>query len=81
MPAPAGTNWDTTSGSAETKTPELNYSARVSLEQTQLPVDGRLVDLATGMTVTVEIKTGSRRIISTLPSPIARYKQEVLRER
>jgi hemolysin D len=66
---------------AETKAPELNYSARVSLEQTQLPVDGKLVDITAGMTATVEIRTGSRRIIGYLLSPIARYKQEMLRER
>jgi hemolysin D len=29
----------------------------------------------------VEMKTGSRRIISYLISPLVRYKQEVLRER
>jgi hemolysin D len=29
----------------------------------------------------VEIKTGSRRIISYLLSPILRYRQETLRER
>jgi len=29
----------------------------------------------------VEIKTGSRRIISYLLSPLIRYKQEMLRER
>jgi hypothetical protein len=31
--------------------------------------------------VTVEIKTGSRRIISYLLSPILKYKQDALRER
>jgi hypothetical protein len=52
-----------------------------SLDETQLPVDGKLVDLAAAITATVEIKTGSRRIISYLQSSIARYMQEVLRER
>jgi hypothetical protein len=33
------------------------------------------------MAVTVEIKTGTRRIISYLMSPLVRYKQEMLRER
>jgi hemolysin D len=33
------------------------------------------------MAVTVEIKTGSRRIISYLLSHLMRYNQEVLRER
>jgi hemolysin D len=31
--------------------------------------------------VTVEIKTGSRRILSYLLSPLLRYRQETLRER
>jgi hemolysin D len=44
-------------------------------------VDERLVNLSPGMAVTVEIKTGSRRIISYLMSPLLRYKQEMLRER
>jgi hemolysin D len=46
-----------------------------------MDVDGRLVKLGPGMAVTVEMKTGSRRIISYLISPLVRYKQEVLRER
>jgi hemolysin D len=40
-----------------------------------------MVDLAPGMAVTVEIKTGSRRLIGYLLSPLLRYKQESLRER
>jgi hemolysin D len=44
-------------------------------------VEDKLVNLSPGMAVTVEIKTGSRRIISYLMSPLVRYKQEVLRER
>ena len=40
-----------------------------------------LVNLSPGMAVTVEIKTGSRRIISYLLSPVLKYKQEILREK
>jgi hemolysin D len=60
---------------------ELVYAARISLERSQMQVEDKLVDLAPGMAVTVEIKTGSRRIISYLLSPLLRYKQETLRER
>jgi hemolysin D len=60
---------------------ELIYSTRVSLDSTQMQVEDRLVNLSPGMAVTVEIKTGSRRIISYLLSPLVRYKQESLRER
>jgi hemolysin D len=44
-------------------------------------IEGRTVQLSPGMAVTVEIKTGSRRIISYLLSPLTRYNQEMLRER
>ena len=40
-----------------------------------------MVNLSPGMAVTVEIKTGSRTILSYLLSPLLRYQQEVLRER
>lgn len=60
---------------------ELNYSARVSLDRNQMQVEDRMVSLAPGMAVTVEIKTGSRTILSYLLSPLRRYRQEILRER
>jgi hemolysin D len=67
--------------SSEPKGQEMSYAARVSLDRTQMQVEERLVNLSPGMAVTVEIKTGSRRIISYLLSPLIRYKQEMLRER
>jgi membrane fusion protein, hemolysin D len=60
---------------------ELLYAARVSLNRTQMQIDGKLLDLGPGMAVTVEIKTGSRRVIEYLLSPLLRYSQESLRER
>jgi hemolysin D len=60
---------------------ELVYAARVSLDRTQMQVDENLVNLSPGMAVTVEIKTGSRSVISYLLSPLLRYKQESPRER
>src|SRR6478735_2791427 len=67
--------------SSEPKGQELNYSARISLDRTKMQVDDRIVDLSPGMAVTVEIKTGSRTILSYLLSPLLRYQQEVLHER
>ncbi len=67
--------------SSEPKGQELNYSARVSLDRTKMQIDDRLVDLSPGMAVTVEIKTGSRTILSYLLSPLLRYQQDVLHER
>jgi len=71
----------TQSDSSEPKGQELNYSARVSLDRSQMQIDDRLVNLSPGMAATVEIKTGSRRILSYLLSPLLRYRQETLRER
>jgi hemolysin D len=71
----------TTTTSSEPRGQELIYAARISLERTQMQVDENLVNLSPGMAVTVEIKTGSRRIIEYLLSPLLRYKQESLRER
>ena len=69
------------SDTSEPKGQELVYAARISLDRTQMQVEDKLVNLAPGMAVTVEIKTGSRRVISYLLSPLLRYKQESLRER
>ena len=57
------------------------YAARVSLDRTQMQVENKLVNLSPGMAVTVEIKTGSRTIISYLLSPLRKYRQDSLRER
>ncbi len=58
-----------------------SFAARVSLDQPKMQLEDRLVNLSPGMAVTVEIKTGARRIISYLLSPLTRYRTEILRER
>jgi hemolysin D len=83
---PAGQGGDRTANnsgarSSEPSGQELTYAARISLEETRMQIENKLVDLAPGMAVTVEIKTGRRRIIEFLLSPLLRYKQESLRER
>jgi hemolysin D len=76
---------DRTAGAAtstsEPNGQELQYAARISLDRTDMQVDEKLVKLGPGMAVTVEIKTGSRRIISYLLSPLAKYGGEAMRER
>jgi hemolysin D len=59
----------------------LVYAARISLDRTQMQIEDKLVNLSPGMAVTVEVKTGARRIISYLLSPLAKYKQESMRGR
>jgi len=46
-----------------------------------MQIDNRTVPLSPGMAVTVEIKTGSRRLIEYVMSPVLRYRQESMRER
>ena len=58
----------------------LTGNARLDNEP-NLFIDGNLVNLTPGMAVTVEIKTGSRSVISYLLSPLVRYAHESLRER
>ena len=60
---------------------EMVYQARISLDQTDMLIDGKRVQLSPGMAVTAEIKTGSRSVLSYLLSPILRFHQESMRER
>jgi hemolysin D len=66
---------------ANDKGQDLVYQARVSLDRTAMQVDDKVMELTPGMGVTVEVKTGSRRIISYLLSPLTRYGHDALRER
>ncbi|WHZ30247.1 MAG: RTX toxin transporter, determinant D [Nitrospira sp.] len=59
----------------------LVYPTRVSMDQSTIQVDGKPVNLSPGMAVTVEIKTGQRRIIEYLLSPLLKSMKESLRER
>jgi hypothetical protein len=46
-----------------------------------MTIDNTIIPLTPGMTVTVEIKTDSRRIIDYLLSPLAKIASEAARER
>lgn len=65
----------------DAKAQDLTFQARVSLDDKAMRIDNRLVSLTPGMAVTVEVKTGRRRIVSYILSPIARYSHESIRER
>ena len=69
------------STSSEPKGQELTYSTRVSLDRTQIQVDGAPANLSPGMAVTVEMRTGSRSAISYLLSPLLRYVHDSMHER
>ena len=57
------------------------FPATLKLNQTHIDVDGKPIKLAPGMNVTAEIKTGKRRVIEYLLSPIEKAGRESLRER
>jgi hemolysin D len=59
----------------------LVYKAVVSLKDNKILVGSRWVNLAPGMAVQAEIKTGNRRIIDYFVSPFLKYRDEALRER
>lgn len=65
----------------QTEKEGLRYPARVRLLQPWIEVDGRRRALAPGLAATAEIKTGDRRIIEYLLSPLSRRVQEAGRER
>lgn len=59
----------------------LIYSTRVRMSKRTMEVEGKLVNLTPGMAVTVEVKTGKRRLIEYFLSPLLRARQESMRER
>jgi hemolysin D len=59
----------------------LVYAARASLGRSTIPMDGEPVALLAGMSVSVEIKIGERRLIEFFLSPFLRHAREGLRER
>jgi hemolysin D len=69
------------STSSEPKGQDLSFAARISLDRSQMQIEDKLINLTPGMAVTVEIKTGSRSVLSYLLSPLIRYSHDGLRER
>lgn len=57
------------------------FPATLTLKATQIDVDGKQIRLSPGMNLTAEIKTGQRRVIEFLLSPIQRAGNESFRER
>jgi len=57
------------------------YPARFNLNTTEILVGDKYVTLSPGMSVTVEIKTGKRRMIQYLLAPLQEYQSESLKER
>ncbi|WMI97575.1 HlyD family type I secretion periplasmic adaptor subunit [Pseudomonas chlororaphis subsp. aurantiaca] len=59
----------------------LVFPTRIHLEHADIVVGEGRMPLQAGMSVTGEIRTGDRRVINYLLSPIQQYQSEALRER
>ena len=57
------------------------FPVMLALSSKHINVDGKMIALVPGMNATAEIKTGHRRVIEYLLSPIQRVGSECLRER
>ena len=66
---------------ANTNGAHLAYLARIRLGKDTMVVDGKTVRLSPGMAASVEIKTGTRKIIEFLLSPLLKMAGEAGRER
>ncbi|OKO72666.1 HlyD family type I secretion periplasmic adaptor subunit [Bradyrhizobium sp. NAS96.2] len=60
---------------------ESSYMVRIALKETTIGTEQGEMQLGPGMGVTAEIRTGQRRVIEYVLSPIMRYRHESLRER
>jgi hemolysin D len=77
---PATVQWVTADAVNDEKKGAI-FPATLSLKATQINVDGKPIRLSPGMNLTAEIKTGQRRVIEFLLSPIQRAGNESFRER
>ena len=59
----------------------LVYTAVISLDKYTLNVDDKTINLTAGMNVTAEIKTGKRRVLDYLLSPLQTKLDESFKER
>jgi hemolysin D len=59
----------------------LVYTMRVALDRADIQVEGKALPLSPGMAVTVEVRTGQRRVIEYFLSPLLQHASESLHER
>jgi multidrug efflux pump subunit AcrA (membrane-fusion protein) len=72
---------DVKDGTAKPGAPGAIFPATLTLARNTIDVDGKLIKLTPGMNLTAEIKTGKRRVIDYLLSPVQTHAQESMRER
>jgi hemolysin D len=59
----------------------LIYAVKITLNQSSIHVEGRDMPLSAGMSINAEIKTGTRRVIEYVLSPLVQHQHEALHER
>jgi hemolysin D len=72
---------ESTGFSGAQRTQNLVFPVTITLESKYLSIDGQRIAVSPGMTVTAEVKTGSRRILEYLFSPLVEVSSEAMRER
>lgn len=76
-----GTVLDVSNDAIEQEGEGFVFPVRVSMDRTIIRAAGEDRVLTPGMSVTVEVKTGQRRVIEYLLTPLLRYRDEAIRER
>ena len=79
--AAASANPAQTPSTAPGQAESFVFPVTVALDEAAMTIDTAIIPLTPGMTVAVEIKTDSRRVIDYLLSPLARVASEAARER
>ena len=59
----------------------LIYRMQVGMDRNTILVNGKSVNLMPGMAVTVEVRTGERRVVEFFMAPLITYGKEAFRER
>jgi len=76
-----GTVTQVSNDAAQDKKGQLTFPLTASLPTSRMHIENKWVNLTPGMAVTVEIRTGKRRVGEYFLSPLVAYASESLRER
>ena len=80
-PATAAKGTNNSALSATPRVQNLVFPATISLEKGSVKIGEKDIPLTPGMTVTVEVKTGERRVLDYVLSPLREVGSEAARER
>tara|TARA_R110002110_G_scaffold377894_5_gene588339 strand:- start:1421 stop:1720 length:300 start_codon:yes stop_codon:yes gene_type:complete len=72
---------DVSNNSVDDEKRGLVFPVRVAMDRGTIRVNGEDMKPTPGMSVTVDVKTGRRRVIEYIMTPLLRYRDEAIRER